>query len=420
MAEENKIGIIEVVAAAALVFLLWYALRKRLSVNVQPGAAAKKCDDEQFCGSPNFNLKDYCQHVMYNPLSQSNLAHSQFFGKGWCVRGDGSRISEAPGGGGFGSPYASEQAEAYRDMKQAEAIMINNKLCIQFRLINTGATPITTDVLNTTTDPTPVSPSVLSAPVAIAASEVGETQFSVNWNIVSGATGYYLDIASDAGFTSMIPGCDNKDVGNASMEVIDNMIFNSTFYYRVRAYTATETSANSNVITVSTLNITEVVIGTQTWSKFNVDARVALSRVYNDDELNRSIYGGLYSYSMIAAIEALYPGWHVPDDSEFVTLRDFLGGFGVAGAALKEAGLAHWTTPNTGATNSSGFTALGAGNFGTNTGYWMFNLKAWFLSSSSVAPNVHFFAMSNNDTQANTGISILTIDPHFSVRLIKD
>ncbi|MGC1390480.1 MAG: FISUMP domain-containing protein [Bacteroidales bacterium] len=70
--------------------------------------------------------------------------------------------------------------------------------------------------------------------------------------------------------------------------------------------------------------------------------------------------------------------WHVPTDAEWSTLTTYLGGESVAAGKLKETGTTHWTTPNTGATNESGFTALPSGYHdydGTYdgigcTGYW--------------------------------------------------
>jgi uncharacterized protein (TIGR02145 family) len=59
-------------------------------------------------------------------------------------------------------------------------------------------------------------------------------------------------------------------------------------------------------------------------------------------------------------------GWHLPSDAEFTTLATYLGGVYVAGGKMKETGTTHWTAPNTGATNSSGFTALPGGHRNLN------------------------------------------------------
>ncbi len=53
--------------------------------------------------------------------------------------------------------------------------------------------------------------------------------------------------------------------------------------------------------------------------------------------------------------------WHIPTDDEWTTLTIFLGGANIAGGKMKETGTVHWASPNTGATNSSGFTALPGG-----------------------------------------------------------
>ncbi len=54
-------------------------------------------------------------------------------------------------------------------------------------------------------------------------------------------------------------------------------------------------------------------------------------------------------------------GWHLPSNAEWTELNDYLGGTNVAGGKLKEIGITHWTSPNTGATNETGFTALPGG-----------------------------------------------------------
>jgi hypothetical protein len=91
-----------------------------------------------------------------------------------------------------------------------------------------------------------------SAPTANAASDASCTYFTANWSSVSGATGYYLDVATDAGFTSMVSGYNNLDVGNVTSQVVSGLSFMTTYYYRVRAYNACGTSVNSSTINYST------------------------------------------------------------------------------------------------------------------------------------------------------------------------
>ena len=74
---------------------------------------------------------------------------------------------------------------------------------------------------------------------------------------------------------------------------------------------------------------------------------------------NYTTYGVLYNWP--AAQSACPSGWHLPSDAEWTTFTDDLGGASVAGGKLKEAGTAHWNSPNIGATNESGFTALPGG-----------------------------------------------------------
>jgi uncharacterized protein (TIGR02145 family) len=111
---------------------------------------------------------------------------------------------------------------------------------------------------------------------------------------------------------------------------------------------------------------------------------------YDNTPTNSTIYGRLYNWFAVdnnAATKVASnggknvcpTGWHVASDAEWTTLTDFLGGEAVAGGKLKETGTTHWTTPNTGATNETGFTALSGGrrdvygnsiNLGETTNWW--------------------------------------------------
>ena len=99
---------------------------------------------------------------------------------------------------------------------------------------------------------------------------------------------------------------------------------------------------------------------------------------------NSTIYGNLYNGWAVQNSNGLcMDGWHVPTDSEFTVLTDYLGGSSVAGNRMKEEGTSHWNSPNEGATNESGFTALPSGlRRGHNGSYLELGSDAYFYTSS--------------------------------------
>ncbi len=135
-----------------------------------------------------------------------------------------------------------------------------------------------------------------------------------------------------------------------------------------------------------------VQIGTQCWMAENMnigtmidfpidqsDDGIIQKYCYENNENNCLIYGGLYQwneamqYSTGESNVGICPeGWHMPTDDEYCTLMTFLdptlecyswgwpAGSNVGGM-IKETGYLHWDEPNTGATNSSGLSFLGAG-----------------------------------------------------------
>ena len=91
------------------------------------------------------------------------------------------------------------------------------------------------------------------APVANAASSISSTAFTANWSSSSGAAGYRLDVSISSDFSSFVTGYQDLTVGNAISKVVSGLSGNSTYYYRVRTFTADGISNNSNSITVITL-----------------------------------------------------------------------------------------------------------------------------------------------------------------------
>jgi uncharacterized protein (TIGR02145 family) len=89
----------------------------------------------------------------------------------------------------------------------------------------------------------------------------------------------------------------------------------------------------------------------------------------------------LYNWYAVNDSRGLCPvGWHVPSDAEWTTLTDFLGGEGVAGGKMKST--TGWNSPNTGATNSSGFTGLPGGYRASGGGFGDLGYSGVWWSSS--------------------------------------
>jgi uncharacterized protein (TIGR02145 family) len=83
---------------------------------------------------------------------------------------------------------------------------------------------------------------------------------------------------------------------------------------------------------------------------------------YEFNSENGPIYGKLYNWYAVNDPRGLAPeGWHVPTHQEILTLFNYCGGDSLAGGKLKSTGFDYWKAPNEGATNETGFNALGAG-----------------------------------------------------------
>jgi uncharacterized protein (TIGR02145 family) len=104
---------------------------------------------------------------------------------------------------------------------------------------------------------------------------------------------------------------------------------------------------------------------------------------YDGNESNMTIYGLLYTWYSVNDDRKLCPtGWHVPTDTEWKILTEFLGGDSIAGGKLKQTGTTYYFAPNLGATNESGFTALPSGlRYATGVFYSLGDGPIWWTST---------------------------------------
>jgi uncharacterized protein (TIGR02145 family) len=102
---------------------------------------------------------------------------------------------------------------------------------------------------------------------------------------------------------------------------------------------------------------------------------------YDNDVVYITAYGRLYNWYAVNDSRKIAPaGWHVATDADWNVMASALGGTSVAGGKMKATGFDHWSSPNTGATNESGFSALPGGsrqmldglynNLGTMALFW--------------------------------------------------
>jgi uncharacterized protein (TIGR02145 family) len=227
-----------------------------------------------------------------------------------------------------------------------------------------------------------------------------------------------------------------------------------TYYYRVRAFNDGGNSDYTNIDSATTFitpeevydandNVYHVVhLGTQVWTKENLIAThpydlsgdvplvsdptewANLSSPgycwYNNDERYKTIYGALYNWWAVGWRRLCPVNWHVPLNEEWDVLIEFLGGATVAGGKMKVTGTDFWDSPNYGATNESGFTALPGGWRSHTDGTFMSIGGAgyWWSSTSDTETDAWGYHMYNWNGEINRNVLVKTNG--FSIRCIRD
>ena len=227
--------------------------------------------------------------------------------------------------------------------------------------------------------------------------------------------------------------CEKDDDNNPASDNPTNgkttAVFNSNVTY------GTMTDQDGNVYKT-------VTIGTQTWMAENLrtttynDGTAILNVTYNDEwgslttgaycnyknttsEDIIATYGRLYNWYAVNTGKLAPTGWHVPTDAEWSELTDYLGGESVAGGKLKETGTTHWASPNTSATNETGFTALPGGTrFSSGAFYDIGSAGRWWSATEGTATSAWYRYVDYSYGGVDRGYYYKGVG--FSVRFVRD
>ena len=202
---------------------------------------------------------------------------------------------------------------------------------------------------------------------------------------------------------------------------------------------------NNSVTDIDGNVYSTVTIGTQTWMAENLKT----TRYRNGDQIpnvtsdyqwgnlysgaycwydnnieNKDVYGALYNASAVTDNRNIAPlGWHVPSKEEWMILINYLGGDSVAGGKMKAKGTAFWDSPNTNASNISGFNGLPGGYRQRGSGIFLYKgTNAYFRTSTDEFDSGYNSAwhimLFSQGTHTLTTYAEKTFG--FSVRCIKD
>jgi uncharacterized protein (TIGR02145 family) len=291
------------------------------------------------------------------------------------------------------------------------------------------------------------------------------SQVTWNWSAVSGALGYKWNTVNDY-FTA-------TDMGTATTKVEAGLSCATAYTRYVWAYTTCGVSAATTMskttiycIWICGMPLTDPrdgkiygtqLIGSQCWmdQNLNVGTQLGFNVVPSNNGIiekychsqlasNCTQYGGLYQWDEMmnyttssnanpSGRQGICPnGWHIPSDAEWCELENFVDATvscpydtaiyvgTIAGGELKEAGTTHWLTPNTGATNNSGFNALpGSYVYNNGTASGSSSTRAYFFTSTEMLPTTGLTHVLFHTSASTAKLSTLK-SYGCSVRCVKD
>jgi uncharacterized protein (TIGR02145 family) len=324
---------------------------------------------------------------------------------------------------------------------------INTWKNIVITYLGGNATVFVNGVINCTMS-FPINATTSNLPLLVGSTNCPLNDPNCNW-----FKGKIDDIAI---YNRVITATEIQNLYNASAPTscIANITNNDTTICRGASVTLNAAAVNSASVTDINGNVYPTVnIGSQTWMQKNLNVSKykngdiipqvtdptqwanlttgAWCWYNNDSATYAATYGKLYNWYAVNDPRGLAPdGWHVPTQNEWNQAIQWIDNLAdtncincsqskSAGGSLKEVGISHWTTPNYGASNASGFTGLAAGGRNQLGSFYYFGINGvWWTSSSYSNNNAIDHYVIYDTTKEFTGAGYKV--EGFSVRAIRN
>lgn len=212
--------------------------------------------------------------------------------------------------------------------------------------------------------------------------------------------------------SSLLEGC-KKDSSDPPAPVTD---IEGNIYKTVRIGTQIWMAENLKTTKLNEGTAIPLVTGSAAWTNLTTPGYTMFNGL---DTAYKKNYGLLYNGYTCSDSIVCPTGWHIPTNDDVNILLESLGDSLTAGGKLKETGSLKWKSPNTGASNSSGFQAIPSGFRYFDGSYAAFSLfTAFWLAEEPDIDNRYYISLSYSDSQIKFGQVSKKFG--FSVRCIKD
>ncbi len=218
-----------------------------LFIWVDDGLVISEFDDSNNFQSQTLYVNGVGSQIAPTAMSPTSITETSFIANWYSASGATGYYVDVATDNSFSNLVFSNYAVGSSTTHNFTGLTCNTNYYYRVRASNGCGSSINSSTVSLTTSACCAPP---SAPTASSATSITETSFIANWYSASGATGYYVDVATDNSFSNLV--FSNYAVGNFTSYNFTGLICNTSYYYRVLASNGCGTSGNSTTVSLIT------------------------------------------------------------------------------------------------------------------------------------------------------------------------